>query len=199
VVRAGWGDPVEFSAAKVVSNARVAEKLHKVVLDVGELAGGYQKGGQYVQVRCGRVRRVSQRFVAAAGHARVGLACSNSTQHAHTLHPPQVKVGDGKPGFFAIASPPDPNNQGLLEFLIKAQGDAAEALAALSAGVFDGSGRPSWGFQAWNSALPACADPTHTCDAGAEVAVSPVMGKGFAVEKIPADSNPTVLMFATGA
>jgi hypothetical protein len=38
-------------------------------------------------------------------------------------------VGEGKPGFFAIASPPDPNNQGLLEFLIKAQGEAAEALA----------------------------------------------------------------------
>jgi hypothetical protein len=37
-------------------------------------------------------------------------------------------VGEGKPGFFAIASPPDPNNQGLLEFLIKAQGEAAEAL-----------------------------------------------------------------------
>jgi hypothetical protein len=39
------------------------------------------------------------------------------------------QVGEGKPGFFAIASPPDPNNQGLLEFLIKAQGEAAEALA----------------------------------------------------------------------
>lgn len=38
----------------------------QVVLDVGELAGGYTKGGQFMQ----------------------------------------VKVGDGKPGFFAIASPP---------------------------------------------------------------------------------------------
>lgn len=46
-----------------------------------------------------------------------------------------AQVGEGKPGFFAIASPPDPNNQGLLEFLIKAQGEAAEAIAALEAGV----------------------------------------------------------------
>lgn len=35
--------------------------------------------------------------------------------------------------------------------------------------------------------------------AGAEVSVSPVMGKGFPVDKIPAESNQTVLLFATGA
>jgi len=118
---------VEFSSAKVVSNSKVAEKLHKVVVDVGDLAGGYSKGGQFMQ----------------------------------------IKVGEGKPGFFAISSPPDPNNQGLLEFLIKAQGEAAEAIAALGS--------------------------------GAEVSVSPVMGKGFPVEKIPAEGNPTVLLFATGS
>lgn len=31
----------------------------------------------------------------------------------------QIKVGDSKPGFFAIASAPDSNNQGLVEVLIK--------------------------------------------------------------------------------
>lgn len=56
------------------------------------------------------------------------LAC---IPHCHCV----AQVGEGKPGFFAIASPPDPNNQGLLEFLIKAQGEAAEAIAALEAGV----------------------------------------------------------------
>jgi hypothetical protein len=35
-------------------------------------------------------------------------------------------------------------------------------------------------------------------DAGAEVSASPVMGKGFPVEAIPADAHPTVLLFATG-
>jgi hypothetical protein len=30
------------------------------------------------------------------------------------------------------------------------------------------------------------------------VSVSPVMGKGFPVEAIPADAHPTVLLFATG-
>lgn len=34
--------------------------------------------------------------------------------------------------------------------------------------------------------------------AGAEVESSPVMGKGFQVDKAPADSFPTVLIFATG-
>lgn len=61
----------------------------------------------------------------------------------------------------------DPNNQGLLEFLIKAQGEAAQALAGLGA--------------------------------SADVAVSPVMGKGFPVDRIPAGDHPTVLLFATGA
>lgn len=37
------------------------------------------------------------------------------------------------------------------------------------------------------------------CHTGADVSVSPVMGKGFPVEKIPAEAHPTVLMFATGA
>eukprot|EP00878_Enallax_costatus_P007580 GHUV01007937.1.p1 GENE.GHUV01007937.1~~GHUV01007937.1.p1 ORF type:complete len:325 (+),score=104.05 GHUV01007937.1:809-1783(+) len=127
IVQANWGAPVEFTTAKINSNVKGAEMLHRVVIDVGDLAAGYTKGGQFMQ----------------------------------------IKVGDGKPGFFAIASPPDPNNQGLLEFLIKAQGEAATALAALPA--------------------------------GAEVSVSPVMGKGFPVDKIPADNHPTVLLFATGS
>ncbi|KIY93635.1 hypothetical protein MNEG_14326 [Monoraphidium neglectum] len=62
----------------------------------------------------------------------------------------QIKVGDSKPGFFAIASPPEPNNQGkrspkrpppsrrtpscVLEFLIKAAGETAEKLVTLAPG-----------------------------------------------------------------
>lgn len=42
---------------------------------------------------------------------------------------------DAKPGFFAIASPPDVNNQGVLELLVKkVPGGAAEALCGLQAG-----------------------------------------------------------------
>lgn len=48
----------------------------------------------------------------------------------------QVKAdADGKPGFFAIASAPDANNQGVLELLIKNAGEAAEKLCALGAGT----------------------------------------------------------------
>lgn len=34
---------------------------------------------------------------------------------------------------------------------------------------------------------------------GAEVAVSPVQGKGFPVDRLPADSVDTVLLFASGS
>lgn len=79
----------------------------------------------------------------------------------------QIKVGDSKPGFFAIASAPDPNNQGVLELLIKKQGGTAELLCDIAK--------------------------------NAEVEVSPVMGKGFPIDKIPATDISTVLMFATGS
>ncbi|EFJ45138.1 hypothetical protein VOLCADRAFT_106094 [Volvox carteri f. nagariensis] len=80
----------------------------------------------------------------------------------------QIKVGDSKPGFFAIASAPGAHSDGLLEFLIKgAPGTTAELL----------------------------------CNAGdgTEVAVSPVMGKGFPLDRLPASNTTAVLMFATGS
>lgn len=49
----------------------------------------------------------------------------------------QIKVKDSKPGFFAIASAPDSNNQGLVEVLIK-DGPAestANLLCNIPAGV----------------------------------------------------------------
>lgn len=48
----------------------------------------------------------------------------------------QIKVGDSKPGFYAIASPPDANNQGCIELLIKSvPGTTSELLAASTAGL----------------------------------------------------------------
>ncbi|KXZ42498.1 hypothetical protein GPECTOR_141g696 [Gonium pectorale] len=80
----------------------------------------------------------------------------------------QVKVGDSKPGFFAIASAPGAHQGGLLEFLIKgATGTTAELLCNLQA--------------------------------GADVSVSPVMGKGFPLDRLPASTTSAVLMFATGS
>lgn len=35
--------------------------------------------------------------------------------------------------------------------------------------------------------------------AGAEVSVSPVMGKGFRMERAPTTEHPTCLLFATGS
>jgi len=42
---------------------------------------------------------------------------------------------EGKPGFFAIASPPNTNKTGVLELLVKSQpGSAAEAICGLQEG-----------------------------------------------------------------
>ncbi|KAG2486349.1 hypothetical protein HYH03_014930 [Edaphochlamys debaryana] len=80
----------------------------------------------------------------------------------------QVKVGDSKPGFFAIASAPGAGPAGQLEFLIKgAPGSTSELLCNIAA--------------------------------GAEVLVSPPMGKGFPLDRLPAASTPAVLLFATGS
>ncbi|KAL3130519.1 hypothetical protein ABBQ38_008334 [Trebouxia sp. C0009 RCD-2024] len=81
----------------------------------------------------------------------------------------QIKVGDSKPGFFAIASAPDSNNQGLVEVLIK-------------------DGPPD------STASLLC-----NISSGAEVSVSPVMGKGFRMERAPTTEHPTCLLFATGS
>lgn len=50
----------------------------------------------------------------------------------------QIKVKDSKPGFFAIASAPDSNNQGLIEVLIKdgPPDSAANLLSHISSGAF---------------------------------------------------------------
>lgn len=48
----------------------------------------------------------------------------------------QIKVGDSKPGFYAIASPPDPDRGGCIELLIKSMpGTTAEILVASTAGT----------------------------------------------------------------
>jgi hypothetical protein len=64
-IRAGWGDPVAFSPAKVVSVTKKAAlapegpALYSVLVDVGaDIAAGYTRGGQYLQVK---VRRPAAR------------------------------------------------------------------------------------------------------------------------------------------
>lgn len=46
-----------------------------------------------------------------------------------------MRIGEGKPGFFAIASPPDPNNAGVVELLVKSIPDTpSEQIAQSKAG-----------------------------------------------------------------
>eukprot|EP00884_Botryococcus_braunii_P006234 jgi/Botrbrau1/15611/Bobra.0264s0011.1 len=79
----------------------------------------------------------------------------------------QFKVGDSKPGFFAVASAPSVTPAGgVLEFLVKQQGDTATLLC---------------------NAKP-----------GDQVDVSPIMGKGFPVDRVPPGLASTIYIFATG-
>ncbi|KAK9813944.1 hypothetical protein WJX73_005945 [Symbiochloris irregularis] len=111
--------------------------------------------------------KISESTLAATGIQKVILDIgSGADSHTKPGQFVQVKVDGGKPGFYAIASPPDSNNQGVIELLVKNQGETAEALCSKSS--------------------------------GAEVEASPVMGKGFQVDKAPADKFPTVVIFATG-
>ncbi|CAM6121991.1 unnamed protein product [Calypogeia fissa] len=83
----------------------------------------------------------------------------------------QVKVGNTKPAFLAIASPPNVARKGRLEFLIKDPG-----VEGSTAGILCSLGK------------------------GDKVELSQVMGNGFKVEELePADENQTVLLFATGS
>ncbi len=52
LAQASWGAPVDFSAAKVVSNKTVFPGMHRIVLDVGvKVKDSYGKPGQFLQVR----------------------------------------------------------------------------------------------------------------------------------------------------
>lgn len=149
------------------------------------------------------------------------------------------QVGESKPGFFAIASAPDPNNAGVVELLIKEQpGSTAELLCQAKAGGWGRAGRwvgwqrpvlQDFGWVRWRQGVsPGCVhctaavslaqnacpelgrgytwampfmsfSPKSTGLAGDEVLVSPVMGKGFPVDRVPPATHPTLLLFATGS
>lgn len=98
-VCAGWGAEVEWSRGTVVETSKAAEGLVRVTVDIGQLAKGYTKGGQYLQ----------------------------------------LKVGDSKPGYFAIASAPSPEQP--IELLIKNQGSTAEILCDSKPGTPAATGK----------------------------------------------------------
>ena len=157
-------------------------QLQRLTIDIGELGKGYSASGQYVQ----------------------------------------MKIGESKPGFFAIASPPGGN--GVVEVLVKNQGSTAELLcqtkpgnewqccsshgcmhAPTNAGQYGDFLKlfptapqyrtirsDTWGSCCW---IPHILE--GHC-AGDEVDVSPVMGKGFPIDKTPPDQFKSVIIFATG-
>lgn len=94
LVRASWGQDVQFTQAKIIETGKLADNLHRLYVDITTTtSSGYTTAGQFIQ----------------------------------------AKVGDSKPGFFAIASPPNPSS-GIVELLIKSQGGTAELLCQLKEG-----------------------------------------------------------------
>ena len=71
---------------------RCAVQLVRCTVDIGDLAQGYTKGGQYLQ----------------------------------------IKVGESKPAFYAIASAP--SSKAEIELLVKNQGETAQILCDSKAG-----------------------------------------------------------------
>ena len=150
--------------------------------------------------------------------------------HAPTRQPPagqfiQAKFGeDGKPGFFAIASPPgaDKENGRLWDGCA----EAAVVGSALPPCAWQPASQPASQPPSPEASRCLPAHRTNCCvlppppagvvellvkaqggaaeqlcgaAAGAELLVSAPMGKGFPVDAIPPADCPTVLIFATGS
>ena len=143
VTRAGWGDPIAWAPATVTRRTPAVPEsaLAEAPLHALTLEVGKEAAALYT---------VPGQYL-------------------------QVRVGDGtdegstKPGFFAIASAPEPSSSSSVDLLVKATGDPNNAADALCSAA-----------------------------AGAQVEVSPVSGKGFAIDRIPPSDYHTVLLFATG-
>lgn len=132
-----------------------ALQLHRITVDLGSLADAYTKPGQFVQIKVGRcctcsalpaTRGLLHGCLPPPPGSLTPLPCvppgwgNNPTTTATSSRDlySSLQVGDSKPGFFAIASPPDPNNAGVVELLIKDQGGAAELLCKANAGGWVG-------------------------------------------------------------
>lgn len=72
----------------------------------------------------------------AKGMHRVLIDVGPKTSEAYTKAGQfvQAKIDGSKPGFFAIASAPDQNNAGVIELLIKNQGETAELICQTEQG-----------------------------------------------------------------
>lgn len=80
--------------------------------------------------------KVIETSVAASGLQRLVLDIGEGAKgHQKGGQFLQLKVGESKPGFYAIASPPDSNNEGVVELLVKKQGETAELLCSQSVGA----------------------------------------------------------------
>jgi len=155
-VCAGWGADIEWSKGTVVETSKAAEGLVRLTVDIGQLAKGYTKGGQYLQ----------------------------------------LKVGESKPGFFAIASAPSPELP--IELLVKNQGSTAEILCDSKPGTSPAIAAHSGTFpeQTCHHGHDRLINVLH--DTGDEVDVSPVMGKGFPLDRAQPEQAPYLYIFATG-
>lgn len=119
--------PQEFKGAKVLENRREAEQLQRIRVDLGGAARECEQACchcHWPPVALRRGRGVSTCIAP--------LLCADTLAGQFV----QAKADpEGKAGFFAIASPPGVDKEnGVIELLIKAAGEAAERVVAAQPG-----------------------------------------------------------------
>lgn len=203
-----WGDDIEFTPATVVATAPAAADMHLVTVDVGSnIAAGYSTGGQFLQMK-----------VADSKPAFLAIATPPSGSDSGKLDFLIKNLPDSTAALIVGLSVGDevplPSNG--LTCKRPRHASSCHASPHNRAGMQTSSRPPPW----WNAnKLPirytalhgisgraierGCRDPImgrlQQQLARAQVAVSPVMGKGFPVDSVPADKVDTMLIFATGS
>ena len=84
-----WGQDISWTPVKVTRSYRAAEGLQAVVLDIGQLALGYQRGGQFLQLKVGKDAKPGFYAIASApdvsNKGLVELLVKNSGESAEAL------------------------------------------------------------------------------------------------------------------
>ena len=192
---AAWGQDIEWTPVKVKQSYKAAEGV-SLLLQVHQLCHGFK--GCCIADWLGWLLQL-QTVILDIG--ALGLSYQKGGQFL------QLKVGDSSPGFYAIASGPDPGSKGVIELLIKKAGDTAERVCSAPEGS-----TPDQSHAQDLAPLPECRADHPTLQAcvgfrrdqkrivaGSEIHASPVMGKGFPIDKCPPETFPTLLIFCTGS
>ncbi len=122
-VRAGWND-FEWSKAKIVEHEKAAEGV-----SLGSANLEAQASSACFMVKACKALMESPAVQLVKITVDMGGLAKDYTKGGQYI---QIKVGDSKPAFYALASAPAPDKP--VEIIVKNQGDTAEILCDSKAG-----------------------------------------------------------------